>query len=269
MEILAIEPPGSRINRYWRIAGTGFSFAVFGLGSGLLALGLLLVVYPFPITRNIKQRWTRRAISTGCRIYIRMMRALGLLTCEYIDIHQLKSSGQLIVANHPSLLDVVFLMSLVPDANCVVKAALWKNPFTFGIVSLAGYVRNDREALVERAAEKIRQGQSLIVFPEGTRTPGNGRMHFKRGAANVALAADCLITPVLIDCFPKALQKHHKWYQVPSSPPLFRFNVLSPVAIGNHIDPDRPKSIQVRQINRHLEGIFRQKMDSLATERSA
>lgn len=269
MEILAIDPPGSRINRYWRILATGFSFAVFGLGAGLLTLGLLLMVYPFPITQTIKQRWTRRAISAGCWVYIRIMRAMGLLTYQYIDTHKLKPSGQLIIANHPSLLDVVFLISLVPDANCVVKAALWKNPFTFGIVSLAGYVRNDREALVERAAEKIKSGQSLIVFPEGTRTPGNGRMHFKRGAANVALAANCVITPVLIDCFPRALQKHHKWYQVPNSAPLFRFNVLSPVAIGNHMDRDRPKPIQVRQINRHLESIFRQKMDSLATERSA
>lgn len=264
IEALAAEPLANRLNRYWRVAGTGFSFAVFGLGACALAAVLLLAIHPLPLSRPRKQRWTRQAISAGCRCYIRMMRLMGLLTYEYIDTGQLAAPGQLIVANHPSLLDVIFLMSLVPQANCVVKAALWKNPFTAGIVSLAGYVRNDSEALVERAAAIIREGQSLIVFPEGTRTPGSGEMRFKRGAANVALATGCVVTPVIIGCLPKTLQKHQKWYQVPPSPPLFRFRVLAPVSAGNQIDPDRPKSVQVRQFNRHLESLFRQNMGSVA-----
>jgi hypothetical protein len=40
----------------------------------------------------------------------------------------------MIIANHPSLIDVVFLIGLVRQANCVVKQSLWENPFTRGPV---------------------------------------------------------------------------------------------------------------------------------------
>ena len=56
-----------------------------------------------------KQIWTRRTISFATRFYVRMMRAFGLLSFEFKNIDRLGNSGELIIANHPSLLDVCFL----------------------------------------------------------------------------------------------------------------------------------------------------------------
>ena len=202
----------NKLYKFWRIAATGFSFAVFGIGAFLIALILLLIVYPIPINPDFKLRLTRKTVWAATWLYVRMMWCLGLLSFEFDDMERLQAKGQLIVANHPALLDVVFMLSVMPNTNCIVKSALWKNPFTFGLVSLAGYIPNDDggEELIEKAAETIKQGQRLIVFPEGTRTrPGKDR-RFKRGAANIAVKANCKVQPVLISCEPKTLQKHEK-----------------------------------------------------------
>ncbi len=244
----------SKIYKGWRILGTGFSFAVFGLGACLIALGLLLLLYPLPLGRPFKQRLTRHIVWCAAWLYVRMMWAMGLLSFEFQNARLLQGGGRLVIANHPTLLDVVFLMSVMPGTNCIVKAALFKNPFTYGVVSLAGYIPNDDngEDLINRAAEAIANGQTLIIFPEGTRTQNPEDLNFKRGAANVALKARCPITPVVIDCQPPTLRKHEKWYQVPDAPPHFSFKALPPLAIDQCIDTARPSSVQARHLTLHM-----------------
>jgi len=73
----------------------------------------------------------------------------------------------MIVANHPSLIDVVFLIGLMRQTNCVVKQSLFQNPFTRGPVRDAGYISNDGSAdMLDAAADALREGQTLIIFPE-------------------------------------------------------------------------------------------------------
>ena len=61
--------------------------------------------------------------------------------------------------------------------------------------------------LVEDCVAAVRGGGNLIVFPEGTRTPADGSISLKRGAANIAVRAPCDITPVLVRCAPPMLIK--------------------------------------------------------------
>jgi len=251
-----------RINHWWRVSATGFSFALFGLGGCLLAVALVLLVYPMPLKRETKQRWTRNSISRACWLYVRIMRSLGILDFSFENAAQLRQSGQMVIANHPSLLDVVFLLSQMPDANCIVKSALWKNPFTGGPVRLAGYIPNNNEELIENAAASLSEGQSLIIFPEGTRTRPGEAMKFKRGFANIALLAKCPVTPVIINCSPPTLQKYEKWYHIPDKPPLFTFQVLNPQNIDSYVDYDRPKTVQVRHVAEKFKSILEGSVDA-------
>ncbi|MFL0798866.1 MAG: 1-acyl-sn-glycerol-3-phosphate acyltransferase [Agarilytica sp.] len=253
------------IYKYWRILGTGFSFAVFGLGACVIALLMLLLLYPLPVNKRVKQHITRRTVWASTWVYIRMMRFLGLLSFEFENIDVLKNGHQLVIANHPTLLDVVFLLSVMPNTNCIVKAALFKNPFTVGVLSLAGYIPNseDGDDLVNRAANIIKEGQTLIIFPEGTRTLNFGDLKFKRGAANIALRAQCPIRPVLIDCLPITLRKNEKWYQVPNSPPHFRIVVTDAMEITHCIDTTQPSSLQSRHLTRHLKDSYTERLTSL------
>ena len=127
------------------------------------------------------------------------MRVLGILTYRVEGAERLRKPGRLIVANHPTLIDVVLLVSQMPEVDCIVKRGLWRNPFLRWPVSWAGYLPNSEgEQLIEACAATLRRGHSLLVFPEGTRTVPGKPLRMQRGAAHIALAADAEILPVTI-----------------------------------------------------------------------
>jgi 1-acyl-sn-glycerol-3-phosphate acyltransferase len=222
------------LDHAWRVFATGLSFFTFGLGGlalYLIALPLLRVLVPVVAKR---QRTARRLIHWLFRFFVRFMWLLGVLRFRIRGAERLRRPGLVIVANHPTLLDVVFLISVVPDANCIVKASLASNPFTRAAVSITGYVCNDWGVeLVESCVRSVRSGSSLIVFPEGTRSnaPAGGRWH--RGAANISLRAGVALTPVCIRCEPPSLRKGEPWWQVPPRRMRYTLDVLDDLAIGN------------------------------------
>lgn len=250
--------PRGVLNRGWRIFATGLSFVLFGLGAVVLGLIFSLLVFPLPLGRVRKQIWARRSMQRALWIYVRIMRGLGLLTFEFRGNFDpsLDGEGCLVVANHPSLLDVVFLISAFPDINCIVKSALWRNPLTVAIVTMAGYIRNDTEDLLEVAASQIESGQMLVVFPEGTRTVDPEALDFKRGALHIAVAAACPILPVHISCEPPTLRKHQPWYDVPDTPPHFALEAMPVINVVDTIDTSQVRSIQVRHLTRWLLDYF-------------
>lgn len=212
-----------RINRAWRIFATGLSFLAFGLG------GILLWLLVFPplglLVRDPQRRsrYARKIIGHSFAGHIGLMHRLGVLTYEIRGIERLRREGLLVLANHPTLIDVVFLVSLIPNADCVVKSRLARNPFTRGPIRATGYICNDNGAgLVEDCIASVRSGKNLLIFPEGTRTPRSGHGQLQRGAANIAVRGVLDITPVLIQCTPPTLSKGEKWYRVPSQ----RFHVV-------------------------------------------
>jgi 1-acyl-sn-glycerol-3-phosphate acyltransferase len=188
------------------------------------------------------------------------------MTFSFEGVERLGRPGQVIVANHPSLIDVVFLIAFVPDACCVVKNALWRNPFTRGPVTAAGYVSNvPTDRMIESASDTLRQGQSVIIFPEGTRTTPGEALQFHRGAATIAIRAAAVVTPVYISCHPTTLSKGSPWYRVPYKRACFQLKV------GDDIDlkPFReasPAPIAARALNKYLLDIFE---SELAAQRRA
>jgi 1-acyl-sn-glycerol-3-phosphate acyltransferase len=222
-----------RLDLYWRVLATGFSFVVFGIG------GLLLRVLVFPLLHLLVRQpeprvaASRTVIRLAFRAYVELMRMLGVLRYEVRGMEKLERGGMLILANHPTLIDTVFLMAFVKNADCIVKADLWNNPFTRGPVRAAGYINNGGGAeLVDDCIASLRRGNNLIVFPEGTRTPGDGVISMKRGAANIAVRGGRDITPVLIRCHPPTLGKGGKWWRVPPRRACFEIEVQDDLAIG-------------------------------------
>jgi 1-acyl-sn-glycerol-3-phosphate acyltransferase len=111
------------------------------------------------------------------------MARAGVLTYDIQGAEKLGRPGQMIIANHPSLIDVVFLIGLVRHANCVVKQSLWENPFTRGPLRRTEYISNDGSMdMLDGAADALKNGQTLIIFPEGTRTRRARRRPFIGGA---------------------------------------------------------------------------------------
>ncbi len=100
-----------------------------------------------------------------------------------------------------------------------------------------------------------------MIFPEGTRTEDAG-IKFKRGAANIALIADCLIVPVVIDCNPLTLRKCEKWYQLPPDKPHFYIKALADVRVSALIDTSCPSGVQARHLTRALQNLLVDELQS-------
>ena len=100
------------LNKIWRVFATGLSFALFGVGGVLIGFTLFLMLALHFIPGAKLNDLARRVISFAFRVYIGFMKGVGLLTYEVVGLEKLEQPGpRIIIANHPSLLDVVFLMS--------------------------------------------------------------------------------------------------------------------------------------------------------------
>ncbi len=243
----------NRLERTVRIFATGFCFVVFGVGGLVLPMLVLLWAVRDPVLRA--QR-VKRLIRLAFRAFLGMMQVLGVMRCEVRGRERLQRQGLLVLANHPTLLDVVFLMALTPRADCVVKAALRDNLFTRGPVAAAGFVCNDSGAdLVQDCIDSLHAGNNLIIFPEGTRSPRSGGLHLQRGAANVAVRGRINITPVTIRCDPLALSKGDKWYHIPVRRIHFVIDVQEDIEIAPFLD-GVPETLAARHVTAYLTDYF-------------
>lgn len=256
----------SRLNRAWRLIATAICYSIFGIGGAICPWLAMPFLYLYPGTRAQKQRRVRRLVHCIFKCFIYLMRGLGVLTWQHQHLERLQRPGLLVVANHPTLVDVVFLVAFMPHADCVVKGALRKNPAMRGFVSLSGFIANDNgDTLISGAKQTLDAGSALIIFPEGTRTEPNhsekpARLKFQRGAANIAIRARRDITPVTITCQPATLSKQHKWYYVPPKKVLMRFTVHPDIAIEPYTHA--PASTASRQLTRDLEDYFTQTLQT-------
>jgi 1-acyl-sn-glycerol-3-phosphate acyltransferase len=245
---------------FWRLCATALVFTLFGLGSLCVRAFVFPPVQWWPGQPAQRQRRARALTSWLFGSVYRGAAALRVLTYEFEGQCLLGRPGQMIIANHPSLLDVVFLIGHVTNTNCVVKHSLIANIFTGGPVRHAGYITNDESAdMIERAAAVLRAGETLIIFPEGTRTPRERAPRFHRGACAIALRGARVITPIVIRMEPRSLTRGEPWYRIPNRRMHFVFSV------GPDIDPaqwrDRhPMPIAGRKMNDHLQTYFEREL---------
>lgn len=251
-----------RVDFIWRLAGTGFAFAAFSTG------GLCIAMAGFPLidlfTRDPLQRRERyqSLIRGAFKAFLWCLRGLRILDFDAVGVDDLKNAkGVMLVANHPTLLDVVFLMALTPKAQCIVKSALFSNPFLGRVVSGAGYIRNDLdpEALVAACKAALAEGRNLVVFPEGTRTRPNEKVRFRRGFAQIATLLHTDIRYVLITCVPATLAKGDPWWSIPERRPHFRIS-SGGLLMGETWNIHEHRSIAARTLVRSLEGYYNERL---------
>ena len=106
-------------------------------------------------------------------------------------------------ANHSSALDILVVLAQLPvDVKIIHKQSLSHVPVFGWSIALAGHIPIDRSnpfrarRSLERAAERIRGGTSVLVFPEGTRSRDGAVGHFKRGSFGLAIDAGVPVVPV-------------------------------------------------------------------------
>ncbi len=245
------------LDRTWRTLATGFVFVVFGLGALVISLTIFPVLRLSTYDPGLARLRIQWGMQQTMRLYVWLMKSLGLLTYEVEHVERLWQPGQLIIANHPSLIDVVFLISLMPRVDCIVKRGLWRNPFLRWPVSWAAYIPNSAgEELVQSCAATLRRGNSLLVFPEGTRTIPGRPLHMQRGTAHIALASGAPILPVTITVTEPTLTRNYPWYRVPRSRPHFCIKVGEPWAPKDYNTDGQSSALAARRLTEFFANYY-------------
>jgi 1-acyl-sn-glycerol-3-phosphate acyltransferase len=249
-----------QLNYYTRWLGTGLSFALFGIGG--LAQSLLIHPLIWLLIRNDKQRRqiSRRIAGASMRLFVATMHSLGVLSYEISGRENIvPGKSYLILANHPSLIDVVFLLSIFPHADCVVKEAMARNPLFYGLIKAAGYISNsDSVSMLYHAVESIQSGESLIIFPEGTRTESGAQPVFKSGAAAIAVRTGCECLPVFINCWPTTLTRTDHWYRIPDEKVRFTAAIQPPIDVALWASDSNDQRGATQKVGAELQSYFLQ-----------
>lgn len=161
-----------------------------------------VVIAPFGrVSRDVGPTLTRMAGRWASDV----LAACGVNVVAQDFDRPLDARAYLVLANHTSHMDVLAIFSQFPrDLYPVAKRELSYIPL-FGWALAAGAAimidRGDRErakASIERAGRAIREGRSVLMFPEGTRTGGRTLLPFKKGPFHLALEARVPVLPVAV-----------------------------------------------------------------------
>lgn len=233
----------------WHLATKVFTYASFGFFSTLFSLLFPILFIAVGFNKRRFFRLSRKFNHIYFQFLVLEMTVLGLVKVHVRHRERLKNlSARIVVANHPSFLDVVILFSLIPNANCIVKGSLSKTPFVRNIVN-ALFISNaiPFERQLELAKRGLDNGESLIIFPEGTRTRQGEPSHLKKGAARFALHSGRDVQPITIGGNEKiGLRKGDRFFSYhPTERYHYDLDVLEPIPVKKFQSHPLPAAVNL------------------------
>jgi 1-acyl-sn-glycerol-3-phosphate acyltransferase len=183
-----------------------FVWICIGVSAAVVA-SLVILTYPFReherMSHGLARIWARIALM-ACGVKVRV---------EGLE-HVQGAGPYVFMSNHQGTYDIFSLHAHLPfHFKWLAKKELFSIPLLGWAMAVAGYIRIDREGTREtvdamnEAAQKIHDGMSVVIFPEGTRSPDGSIQPFKKGGFTLALKAKVPIVPVAIsgsrDVMPK------------------------------------------------------------------
>lgn len=230
--------PGSSLRQFCRVALAGTAYLGFGLGAPLIGLALPFV-WLLGGTRLERRKRSQRFVAQSFRLFHAYMRWVGLIVYRPALTLPEQTAPRIVVANHPTLVDVTALLSAVPEMCCLVKSSIHDNPLFYLIMKFCGHIRvgradaDDGARVLELASKRVIDGSDVLLFPEGTRSPPSSLGHFQlgvgpfhAGAFAVAVHSEIEVAKVAIFCDPPVLKRGAPWYLIPPEPVALRLEFL-------------------------------------------
>jgi 1-acyl-sn-glycerol-3-phosphate acyltransferase len=198
--------------------------------------------------------------------YMQFLRPIKAFNIEGLERAQ-SLGGCIFIANHPTLIDVVAVISCLPPCHCIVKKSLLEHFYLGRLMRAAGYIANDHaNQLIQDCQRSLQAGRPILIFPEGTRSPAYGLNAFSRGAAQIALRTGAPVVPIVITCEPPTLLKDEPWYAVPPRPMTFTLRFLPPLTLPKTVTDKAGMPLQVRALTQYFEAFFRHQLHEMIDE---
>ena len=208
----------------------------------------------------------------------RRLRALHLYACAWASLYtyvfpfwtvQVRNRERIVdgatyvlVANHQSLLDILVLFRLYKHFKWVSKVEIFRVPFVGWNMTLNRYIairrgdRSDAQRMMNACGEALDGGSSIMIFPEGTRSPDGEVRDFRHGAFTLAVRHGVPILPIVVDGTLDALPKYGLTLRNRAD---IVIQVLEPIAIEPFADAEALRD--------HVRGVMTSALATLRAER--
>lgn len=223
----------NRLDRLLRLLLTASAFLFFYVGGALLSWLLLPIALLGGGDAARRSARCRAAVGAAFVLFHDYMRICRLIRYDPRELRPKMPTGPcVVVANHPTLIDVTALMAANPQTTCVVKPSLLASPALGKLLRLCWHIGGGTGGLggadnvIEGSLKRLAAGLPVLLFPEGTRSPEAGLRSFKRGAFEIACQANVPVAPIYITCTPPMLAKEAPWYRAPVVPSRLKIEVL-------------------------------------------
>jgi 1-acyl-sn-glycerol-3-phosphate acyltransferase len=220
------------LHAYWTVAHFT-SWIVFVV----VSVTLNFACVPLLLVRN-RERLGPAVRGAIRRLFVAWCAWLHATRLMYVRTHgftpEALRGAAVYVANHPGLLDATFILSRLPDAICIFKPALIRNPAIGPAALMAGYASGDTGVdLIRDVAARVAGGRSLLIFPEGTRTAVGATLNpFRPGFALIASRARVPVRLIAIRAPRDLLPKGWPWWRMPHYPATIDIALLGELVVG-------------------------------------
>ncbi len=210
----------------WLPVAYYLSWIWFGLGGLALNIACMpLLLLPRSERRGRRVRAVTRSMFNFWKQWLHFSNVIRI---TWNGFDRPLPSGVIYAANHPGIMDAPLLLSGLPDTVCIMKPALLRNPFIAPTALACGYVSagDNGVELLRNAVDRINAGQSLLIFPEGTRTATGSRLNpLKPGFAVIARRSGRPVQLIYVRASPHLGSKSLPWWHLPVLPGHVEFTL--------------------------------------------
>ena len=223
----------------------------------MLLIGNLACLPLILLPRSVRQPLVQAAISMTLAHFLDGASRCGLMRLDLSALDALnRESGLLLAANHPSMIDVFLVLSRVKRAACLMKASIGFNLFLAIAAYSGGYISNKRvDLMIRQATATVVSGQTLLAFPEGTRTISQPVNRLKPGLALIAKRSRAPLQIILIETNSPYLSQGWKIWRPPQFPLIYK------ARLGPRLMPSSSVAETVRQLQGHFESALSQSIN--------
>ena len=191
------------------LASCYFWFELYFISMLMFPFGILLFLLTFPFDKKMAVQHKFSCLWSWITLKANFMWRTRVTGRELID----RKETYIIVSNHQSGADIMVLFLLWAHYKWVSKRSLFYVPFIGWNMFLNRYISVDRASkssmrrMMIKAAETLKEGNSVMIFPEGTRSKDGRLQTFKTGAFHLALENKRPILPIVITGTSHAIRK--------------------------------------------------------------
>lgn len=206
-------------------------FIVFGIGAVLLRYFVL--IFPEYLIRNKEKRLKvcSKILRKSWCFFIKLLEFLKIIKLNINDLNAIKNiKNSIIVSTHPSFIDVVIIMSVIPYTTCFAAEKIKNNIFFKGMADLLFILDSkDIQEWEKSAKNMLDSGFNILIFPMGERHKKSEKPKIRKGASLLALNNLKNIEMIKIETSYEFLMKNQNIYEIEKDPVTYNIQYLGSI----------------------------------------